>query len=131
MKVVVHKKICVGCRSCEMACAWAKEQALDPRVARIWVKKNEASGDEWPVVCIQCDTCVDVCPTAAISKDEEAGWITVDRDKCIACGTCVETCPIGAMRMGPEGDWAMVCDTCFGKSACVEICPTKAVTLEG
>ncbi|MHA1821131.1 MAG: 4Fe-4S binding protein [Promethearchaeota archaeon] len=47
-----------------------------------------------------CNTCVEVCPTNAISiVKEDTPWdkgrkLVVDKDKCILCGTCTNACPV-------------------------------------
>ncbi|MCK4466924.1 MAG: 4Fe-4S binding protein [Desulfobacterales bacterium] len=46
--------------------------------------------------CVGCGTCVDVCPTGAISVEEIA---RVDPKRCIGCGCCVDQCPQGALAL--------------------------------
>ncbi|MBN1978133.1 MAG: 4Fe-4S binding protein [Anaerolineae bacterium] len=43
--------------------------------------------------CIRCETCITVCPTAAISMN---GTLETDTDACIVCCACVKACPTGA-----------------------------------
>ena len=40
-----------------------------------------------------------VCPTGALSWDEENETIKIDNDKCISCGSCEKECPIGAISV--------------------------------
>lgn len=40
--------------------------------------------------CDECGTCVYLCPTDAISKDNPR---KTDKDKCISCGRCIAVCP--------------------------------------
>ncbi len=40
-----------------------------------------------------------VCPTGALSWNEEKETIEIDNDKCISCGLCEKECPIGAMAV--------------------------------
>jgi electron transport complex protein RnfB len=42
--------------------------------------------------CLGFDTCVKVCPFAAITMSDE-GLPVVDKDKCKSCNKCVEICP--------------------------------------
>ena len=47
-------------------------------------------------VCISCGTCMDVCPTAAITLN---GNILTDPKSCILCCACVKNCPTSARVM--------------------------------
>jgi len=47
-------------------------------------------------ICTKCETCVTVCPTAAITLDEK---IITDQDACILCCACVKNCPTKARVM--------------------------------
>jgi ferredoxin len=49
--------------------------------------------------CISCGTCVDECPSEAISEGEEK--YVIDPEACTDCGACVEVCPTEAI-VGPE-----------------------------
>jgi NAD-dependent dihydropyrimidine dehydrogenase PreA subunit len=42
------------------------------------------------VRCQGCGVCVDVCPTGAISLDQQLAW--VDGERCTDCGACLEVC---------------------------------------
>jgi Ni,Fe-hydrogenase III small subunit/NAD-dependent dihydropyrimidine dehydrogenase PreA subunit len=44
-----------------------------------------------------CSKCVEVCPTAAISRAAPAP-INLDLGRCIFCGACVEICPAKAIQ---------------------------------
>jgi NAD-dependent dihydropyrimidine dehydrogenase PreA subunit len=45
--------------------------------------------------CINCGSCVDVCPVECISAGETQHEI--DQDVCISCAACVATCPVEAI----------------------------------
>ncbi len=47
--------------------------------------------------CTGCETCVDECPSEAISMSSEKA--VVDADACVDCGACVEPCPAEAISM--------------------------------
>ena len=47
--------------------------------------------------CVACGTCMDMCPTGAIS---EGDIYVIDPDTCISCGTCAEACPNEAISEG-------------------------------
>jgi formate hydrogenlyase subunit 6/NADH:ubiquinone oxidoreductase subunit I len=40
--------------------------------------------------CSACETCIDVCPTEAISMVD--GHAFIDVDECIECGACADEC---------------------------------------
>jgi ferredoxin len=45
--------------------------------------------------CTGCETCVDECPTQAITvKNEKA---RVDQELCVECGSCMDICPSEAI----------------------------------
>ncbi len=46
--------------------------------------------------CSGCGSCVDVCPTDAITVDEIA---VVDANECTDCGACVDECPEEAIEV--------------------------------
>jgi ferredoxin len=46
--------------------------------------------------CVQCGTCVEECPAAAISLDDVP---VVSAEDCVNCGTCVDVCPSGAIAL--------------------------------
>lgn len=55
-------------------------------------------------ICDNAKECggVAVCPTEALSFDEEKDTLVIDNDKCISCGACEMECPIGAIRVAKE-----------------------------
>ena len=50
--------------------------------------------------CVLCGTCIQNCPTGAISQKNNQ--IIIDYQKCIGCGECVAVCPQGAVEMKAE-----------------------------
>ncbi len=83
--------------------------------------------------------CVRVCPTGALSHDEDTGLVVVDQDKCIACHYCRTGCPFDVPRYAPAGGLpgaAGVIEKCDGcasrvarglKPACVATCQPRAL----
>jgi Ni,Fe-hydrogenase III small subunit/ferredoxin len=58
-----------------------------------------------------CQACVDVCPTRAITllradgpSEPKSGRLEVDYGRCVVCQLCTEACPTAAMT--PSSDWA-------------------------
>jgi NAD-dependent dihydropyrimidine dehydrogenase PreA subunit len=52
-------------------------------------------------ICDNAKECggIEVCPTGALSYDEEKQTIVTDNSKCISCGLCVGNCPMGAIHV--------------------------------
>ncbi len=48
----VASQSCMGCRLCEVACSQAKEQKIQPSIARVYVPQY-VPGIEFPVLCYQ------------------------------------------------------------------------------
>ncbi len=61
--------------------------------------------------CLHLGSCIQVCPTDAISRDEK-GNVTVNPDDCIGCRKCTEVCPTGVIQMIPaRGSHAVACNS--------------------
>ncbi|SFB16163.1 4Fe-4S dicluster domain-containing protein [Acetitomaculum ruminis DSM 5522] len=41
--------------------------------------------------CVCCGTCIDECPSEAISEGDDK--YVIDADACADCGTCADACP--------------------------------------
>ncbi len=139
--VVVDLKRCLGCRSCEMACAKGhagysdivqavlEGAEMSPRVHVV-----AAAGKAVPVQCQHCEDapCVAVCPSGALYRDEASGTVRADEERCIGCKSCVVVCPFGAVQMQKNGGRVFKCDMCEHLIAegedplCVAACPTRA-----
>ena len=131
-------KKCLGCRSCEIACAVAHSlsgelyKALGEEKLSLPRKKVLAcSGKNYPVSCRHCEDakCVDACMAGALACDLEKGQVLYDPDRCVGCWMCVMVCPYGAIRPNIKDKIPLRCDKCIDKdeTACVKACPTRAV----
>ena len=47
--------------------------------------------------CSACKSCVDACPSSAITVPEE--FAVIAESDCIDCGACVDACPSAALSM--------------------------------
>ena len=47
--------------------------------------------------CTGCKSCVEECPSEAISMADEKA--VIDVDACVDCGACVDVCPVEAISM--------------------------------
>ncbi len=137
-EVYVNVNRCMGCKSCEIACAVAHSQsqslmgavfeAVPPR-KRIYVQAVEQRSV--PVSCRHCEEagCVKVCPTGAMQKEAVTGVVSHDRARCIGCGFCEMACPFGVLNRYPGSKIVAKCDRCpeLETPACVAACHTRAL----
>lgn len=148
--------LCVGCKSCVVACANANglspDTRLDPlhqspsdlnsftkNIIKLYTPAPGESGT-YSFVKRQCMHCVDpfcgaACPFHALSKDKVTGVVSWDSDKCIGCRYCQLACPFET----PKFDWdafnakIIKCEFCKERlargqePACTFVCPKKAV----
>ena len=125
----VSPKLCIGCRTCELACSFrhSKKQG-EPGITRV---HTYTYSDDLSLVtlCQQCDdaACVKVCPTNALYLNEKTGVVDYDAEKCVKCGMCSIACPFGNISYEPETKLVQKCDLCQGNPACAMFCPTKAL----
>ena len=144
-RIDVNIQRCMGCHTCELACAVAHSASKN---AEDMVMKGEKpgyrimveayKGKAIPVHCNHCEeaACVLACPTGAVHRPGKGGPVLVDRDRCIGCRMCVQACPFGVMSMDPEGKSALKCDLCVERlarhlePACVSSCPTRALSFD-
>jgi formate dehydrogenase iron-sulfur subunit len=132
---------CVGCHSCEVACA---EQNATP-VDGAWRRVGELEGGAFPdtrrlhlsMACNHClePTCLSGCPTQAYTKLSN-GVVRHDADECIGCQYCIWNCPYEVPVLDRERKVVAKCDMCLPRleagqlPACVLACPTSAITVE-
>jgi len=135
-KVYFDSHRCLGCHSCEFACAVEHSASKDPAKAALAEEQilprrrvRPVEGACLTVGCRHCDPapCVAACMAGAMTKDRESGEVSCDTDKCVACWMCVMVCPFGAVR--PGRFHTIKCDMCEDRDspACVEACPTRAL----
>ena len=129
--LMFHRKDCMGCHACEVACKQEHELGVGPRLARVF----ERAPDFFPIYCHHCANapCKESCPVDAISKSEQ-GLVLIDDDLCIGCKECMEACPFGAMQFDDDRETAAKCDLCVERlkesktPACFSVCPTCCIS---
>ncbi len=128
--LLVDMDKCTGCKQCDLACSFIKEDLFDPARGRIKVMKFEDIALGIQLLCEQCDAypCIDSCPEGALSRSEKTGIISVDAEICTQCGSCVDACPYHGIRLHPETSVPLICDLCGGDPYCVKHCVPEALT---
>lgn len=148
--VFVDPERCIGCRQCEFACAVEASVSKEPIAAlfedptphtRVHVEAGPTMNTSYPNRCRHCDPapCLQVCPTGAISRDEDEDLVLVDQTRCIGCAMCAIVCPFDAVTFHPtaasgnDHPVAVKCDGCVHlvkqglEPACVEVCKVDAL----
>jgi anaerobic dimethyl sulfoxide reductase subunit B (iron-sulfur subunit) len=140
---------CNGCKACAIAC----KSKNDLPVGINWRRVYEYGGGDWvpdpldrsflkpkvfayamSVACMHCQNpvCLQVCPAAAISKDDN-GIVTIDANLCIGCRYCQWACPYGAPQFNEAEGIMTKCNMCQDivaqgeKPYCVEACVMRAM----
>ena len=132
---------CVGCHSCEVACAEQNNTPVDAQ----WRRVGELEGGSFPdtrrfslsMACNHClePTCLSGCPTNAYVKLDN-GVVRHDAGECIGCQYCIWNCPYEVPVFDRRRKIVSKCDMCLPRleagqaPACVGACPTRAITVE-
>lgn len=106
--LVADPSRCIGCRTCEIACALAHapkdalvngslDQNFNPRLRVV-----KTATVTVPVQCHHCEDapCANVCPSKAIVNKDHT--IQVNAEACIGCKNCIMACPFGVMELVPQ-----------------------------
>jgi len=134
-KIYCKIEKCLGCRSCEIACAVQHSNSKDIfkaiRETPTPLSRRKVQAVQDIIIsdsCHHCDPapCVYACMSGAMYKDEN-GATKHNKDKCVGCWMCIMVCPFSAISR--QEKIAIKCDLCEGRDgyACVDACPTKAL----
>ncbi len=149
--VLVDTTRCVGCRSCEAACAEAHHLTVpDISDPSAFEKERKTTESQWTVVnryktekgevfvkkqCMHCNQpgCVAACLVKAMEKRKE-GPVTWDTN-CMGCRYCMPSCPfeIPKFEFKSANPKIQKCNLCWDrlkegeKPVCVENCPEEAL----
>ena len=141
--LVISTEKCLGCRSCELACAVEHSQSRDlikaieeDPLPQYRVEVETAGDLNLPLQCRHCEDapCVTVCPTNALEKPSPDSPVNIKEDLCIGCKWCILVCPFGVIKLRRDGKAIIKCDLCQQRTgegrepACVEACPTGALS---
>lgn len=149
--VFVNPEHCIGCRQYEFACAVEHSRSNDQFAAfledpvprtRVHVEAGDVPSTSFPNRCRHCDPapCQQVCPTGAVSRDDEMGVVLIEATRCIGCAMCAVVCPFDVISFyplaegpDPQTDVAVKCDGCIDRQrrhevpACAEACKVEAL----
>ncbi len=130
--LMIHPERCTGCKSCMLACSFAKEGHFRPAASRVHVYTWEREGFSVPIMCQQCSAapCIDVCPTGSMYRVVGKTLVEYDSQHCIRCRMCIQACPFGNALYDSYTNTIIKCNTCNGDPSCVKLCPTNAITFE-
>lgn len=88
IKVLGEK--CIFCKKCESACPEGAIHVITPFRGSLQLDTS---------LCPEgCQICADVCPSEAISVDEDKKLV-VTEEFCIYCGACKQVCPEKAIKV--------------------------------
>ena len=141
-EILVAYDKCMGCKSCENACAVAHSKSKnlfgavlndEKPLKRIFT--HQVMDKKVPLNCRHCEEapCIDACIAGAMHRTSE-GFVTNEggEHECTGCWMCVMVCPYGVIRSLPDERKAIKCDRIYfddtEKPACVRACPTGALT---
>jgi Fe-S-cluster-containing dehydrogenase component len=154
MGVLVDTTLCVGCRTCEEACAKANDLPVpdieSPGWEDVFDHRRSPSVTQFSVVnrfdepeevfvkkqCMHCNqpACAAACLTKAMLKTEE-GPVIWRENKCMGCRFCMLSCPfnIPTFEYDSANPRIRKCTLCWERlaegeqPACVEECPEEAI----
>ncbi len=127
--LLLQPELCVGCKSCELACSLKHGNFFSPVKSCISVLTSPLKFSV-PLTCLQCDdpACAKVCVTDALHKNPKTGVIEYEANKCIGCRLCVSACPFGNITYNKDTSKVIKCDVCGGDPECAKFCPTGAIS---
>jgi formate dehydrogenase iron-sulfur subunit len=150
--VLVDTTRCIGCRSCEVACAKAHDLPVPDIINDgALAEERTTSETQWMVVnrfetekgevfvkkqCMHCwqPGCTAACLTNAMYKTKDGPVIWRSR-KCMGCRFCMISCPFDIPKFEYHSTNPKIqkCNMCWDrlqegkKPACVEACPTDTL----
>jgi carbon-monoxide dehydrogenase iron sulfur subunit len=129
--IAIDHRPCTGCKTCELVCSLYHFGVCDPGRSAIRVIRREKKGLVFclPLVCQHCEkaACIEACPTGALARRDNSGFLVIDEGNCTSCGICVEACPAGCLSLDAERKRAIGCDLCGGEPQCVPFCHARCL----
>ncbi len=136
-ELLIEPERCLGCRSCELACAveHSRSKTLLGAIAeeptpRYRVYVSGENGSCLPLQCRNCEeaACLSACLSGALQRDGR-GIVVCNEDLCVGCFMCIMVCPFGVIGISRQERRIVKCDRCPERAepACVTACPTGAL----
>jgi carbon-monoxide dehydrogenase iron sulfur subunit len=77
-QLVIKPEVCIGCRSCELICAFNQTKEFGSISSAITIFEFDASNIIVPLMCMQCEDphCLKACPVEALTKCEKTGVVS-------------------------------------------------------
>jgi Fe-S-cluster-containing dehydrogenase component len=125
---------CIGCRSCENACAECETHRGTPMIHVDFLDRSRSTATV-PTICMHCEdpTYAQVCPADAIKQNEDGVVQSSLKPRCVACSNCVLACPFGVPKVMTALEQMMKCDMCYDRTSvgkrpmCATVCPSQAL----
>ena len=148
--ILFDSTLCIGCQSCEFACAEEYGLPSPEDFPEIGVKRepNEnrritmnsfdtSKGEQYMrMACNHCNNpaCASACLTKAMVKTDE-GPVIWREEKCMGCRSCIISCPFDIPKFEYDSPNPKIqkCRMCFeniqkgSEPACVRECPAGAL----
>ncbi|MBW1636002.1 MAG: 4Fe-4S dicluster domain-containing protein [Deltaproteobacteria bacterium] len=120
---------CVVCRNCEYACSFRQAGDFDRDHSNIRVEYYDDVKICLPQTCMHCDNawCLEICPAAAIIRNETTGAIEIISERCVGCEMCILACPFGNIHFDKINLVSRKCNLCEGEPNCVSFCISGAL----
>ncbi|WP_018306528.1 4Fe-4S dicluster domain-containing protein [Desulfitobacterium hafniense] len=136
-RFLLNPGLCIGCRSCEMAC----RNEFSTEGAEYWRRVKEINPPDGAfyflsISCNHCENpeCFRVCPERTYRKRKD-GVVLHDPRRCSACGKCTRACPVKAPKVSLVSGKVDKCNFCVHRlensqvPACVVACPMGALAI--
>lgn len=127
--ITMDVRKCVVCRNCEYACSFRQSGDFDRENSNIRVEYHNDVKICLPQTCMHCDEawCLEICPAAAMIRNDETGAIEIDSERCAGCKMCILACPFGNIHFDKINMVSRKCNLCKGEPNCVSFCISGAL----